>query len=235
MNDKNEEVVYLVEDDLDTLRALRWCCEEAGYRVVCFYSAEAFLEAAPYDRPGCAVIDIRLSGGITGIALQSELERREIDIPTIVISGYADVRTAVDCMRLGATTLLEKPVSPDDFLAAVKHAIEKDVASRIVSEHVQNLQSSLNQLTAREREVLESLLEGKLNKQIALDLDVSQRTIEVDRSRILKKFNVSNAAALAVKATELRLLKGLSVRTDSCHDAPSRSTLALLQGAAEQN
>lgn len=236
MSDRNSQVVYLIEDDLETRHSLKACCEQAGYRIRCFDSAEDFLRTDSFERPCCAVVDIRLNGGITGLALQSELKRRDISIPTIVISGYADVRTAVDCMRLGATTLLEKPVAPDDLLTAIGDAIERDKVQRVIAQHVQSLQSSLNQLTGRELEVLDSLLAGKLNKQIALDLDVSQRTIEVDRSRILKKFKASNAAELAVKATELKMLKGFSYhRIDSAEPSPGRSALAMLQQPVEQN
>ncbi|MCO6042637.1 response regulator [Aeoliella sp. ICT_H6.2] len=235
MHDKNQEFVYLIEDDLETRNSLKACCQQAGYQVHCFDSAEQFLAAEPHQRPCCAVVDIRLSGGITGIALQSELKRRSISVPTIVISGYADVRTAVNCMRLGATTLLEKPIPPSDLLNAISDAIERDKVRHVISEHVHKLQSSLNQLTGRELEVLDSLLAGKLNKQIALELDVSQRTIEVDRSRILKKFNAANAAELAVKATELKMLKGLNCRFDPAEASPTGSALAMLQRSVGAN
>jgi FixJ family two-component response regulator len=223
-----EQTVYLVEDDDDIRLSFQVHLQNSGFKVVGFASAEEFLAVGPLQRPCCAVIDICLGGKLTGIALYEELKRRTTEVPTIFISGFADVSTAVSCMRTGALMLLEKPVAVDGLLKHVREAIERDQFNRLINRHVRSLQASLQQLTTRERGVLDALLAGKLNKQIAQDLDVSERTIEVDRSRILKKFNANNAAELAVKATELRMLSGFTYRLDPAESASPLEAASLL-------
>lgn len=214
-----EQTVYLIEDDDDIRLSFQAHLQNAGLRVHAFSSAEEFLAIGSLLRPCCAVIDIYLKGKLNGIAVYEELKRRTTEIPTIFISGVADVTTAVNCMRTGALMLLEKPVAVEGLLEHVREALERDQFNRMIQRHIRLLEVSLGQLTSREREVLDSLLSGKLNKQIAQELDVSERTIEVDRARILKKFNATNAAELAVKATELRLLSGFTYRLDPAEES----------------
>lgn len=228
MSSSQEQTVYLVEDDDDIRLGFQIHLQNAGFRVVGFPSAEDFLAAGPLQRPCCAVIDICLRGELTGLALYEELKRRATEVPTIFVSGVADVSIAVSCMRTGALMLLEKPVAADGLLKHVREAIERDQFNRVIHKHVRALQASLQQLTTRERGVLEALLAGKLNKQIAQELDVSERTIEVDRSRILKKFNANNAAELAVKATELRMLSGFTYRLDPAESSSPLEAASLL-------
>src|SRR5690606_9530339 len=140
--------------------------QNAGFNVIGFPSAEDFLAAGPLQRPCCAIVDLCLRGELTGLALYEELKRRASEVPTIFVSGFADVSTAVTCMRTGALMLLEKPVAVDGLLGHVREAIERDQFNRLIHRHVRSLQASLQQLTTRERGVLDALLAGKLNKQI---------------------------------------------------------------------
>lgn len=180
-------------------------CRTGGYDAHGFGKAEEFLELKTIARPSVIVIDIRLDA-IDGLKLQELLLERQITIPVIVISAYADVPTAVRCLRKGALTLLEKPFQRQELLAEVKSAISADAVRVKLEKHWKSLHRSLAGLTAREQIVLDRLLEGRMNKSIAKDLKVSLRTIEQDRARILRKFKVSNSTELAVKVTELKFL-----------------------------
>ncbi|TWT89899.1 Response regulator protein TmoT [Pseudobythopirellula maris] len=197
--------VYVIDDD-DFVRS--WAIEVAGalgYRALGYASAEAFLDSPRQDRPACMVLDLKL-GGMSGIDLLHQLVSLGRSIPAVAYSGKADVTSAVSLMESGAMTLIEKPCSVETLAAAINSALEQDQRRLAVESTLATLHDSNESLSERERVVLERLLAGKLNKAIARELDVSERTIEGDRARLYKKFEVNSVAELAVKSTQLQLL-----------------------------
>lgn len=184
--------VYVVDDDEALRDSLRWLLESAGYRVAVYDSAESFLAAY---RPGvavCLVLDVRMPGA-TGLELQQELNRRNEHLPIIFITGHGGVPMAVDALKQGAFHFLEKPFRDDELLALIEHA------AATASEEAARRRSTaarLASLTQREREVVELVVAGRRNKQIAEALGISVKTVEVHRARAMEKMGVRSIAEL---------------------------------------
>ncbi|NOX53628.1 MAG: response regulator transcription factor [Planctomycetes bacterium] len=187
--------VFVVDDDPAARESIRALALSAGYNAVAFRSGEEFLAAYDPSVPGCLVTDLRLLG-MSGIEIHETLLRRGIKLPVIVVSGYADVPTAVRVMRKGAVTLFPKPFNPEELIAAVRQAISLDRKRRAYEDRVQNIRSKLQRLTEGAQRVLKLLVEGKSNKQIALELDLGLRTVERRRQQILQKLEVSSVVEL---------------------------------------
>ena len=187
--------VFVVDDDAALRESLRWLIESVGLRVATYDSARSFL--AEYDpaRPGCLVLDIRMPGE-SGLELQEKLRERGSDIPIIVITAYAEVPMAVRAFKAGAVDFIEKPFSDQVLLDRIQQAVEKDRQGRHEMEKREKLLVRVDRLTPREREVLQLIVAGKPSKVIAADLGVSQKTIEVHRSRIMAKMEANSLASL---------------------------------------
>jgi RNA polymerase sigma factor (sigma-70 family) len=187
--------VFVVDDDAALRESLRWLIESVGLRVATYDSAQSFL--AEYDpaRPGCLVLDIRMPGQ-SGLELQEKLRERGSDIPIIVITAYAEVPMAVRAFKAGAVDFIEKPFSDQVLLDRIQQAVEKDRQRRHEMEKREKLLVRVDRLTPREREVLQLIVAGKPSKVIAADLGVSQKTIEVHRSRIMAKMEANSLASL---------------------------------------
>jgi len=187
--------VFVVDDDPAARESIRALALSAGYNAVTFRSGEEFLAAYDPTVSGCLVTDLRLLG-MSGIEIHDTLLRRGIRLPVIVVSGYADVPTAVRVMRKGAITLFPKPFNPEDLLAAVRQAVSLDRKRRAYEDRVQEIRVKLRRLTQDEQRVLKLLVEGKSNKQIALELDLGLRTVERRRQQILQKLEVTSVVEL---------------------------------------
>lgn len=187
--------VFIVDNDRATRESLKWMLESAELEAEAFNTAEAFLAAYGPDQPGCLVLDVRLPG-MSGLMLQEELERLAIRLPVIVITGYADVPTAVQVLKRGAFDFFEKPLVYDQLLGRVRQAIDADAFCRGVRAERDRLNTRLSCLTAREREVFDLIVQGKANKVVAYDLGISEKTVEVHRARVMQKLCAGSLAEL---------------------------------------
>ncbi len=191
------ETVFVVDDDEAVRDSLRWLLEGNGFRVAAFESAERFLSylGAMPPSPGCVILDVRMPG-MTGTELQEELLRRNVGLPIIFITGHGNVPMAVESMKKGAVDFLEKPFNDEQLCALTAKALEQ---ARGESERVmeaQRAQELLSRLTPREAQVLERIVAGRLNKQIADDLNISIKTVEAHRANIMDKIEARTMADL---------------------------------------
>ena len=195
-----EPTVFLVDDDPAVRDAVCMCLEAAGMPVESFDSAEQFLDRHGAARPGCLVLDVRMTGA-SGLELQQELLNRDMALPVVFITGHGDVSLCAEAMKAGAVDFLEKPFDHEALLTAVREGLRKDFTLRQQNQRRLALSRRFDRLTPREREVLGAVVSGQANKQIAAQLGVSHRTIEIHRSRIMKKVQAKSVAALVCMAT----------------------------------
>ena len=196
-------VVHLVDDDESLRTALQRLLTAAGYRVRTYASAGDFLLEPPVDAPGCLLLDLNMPGP-SGLDLQEALKRHGVRLPVIFLTGHGDLPTGVRAMKAGAVDFLTKPVERETLFAAVAHAVEVDAEQRTARSNHSDLQGRHAQLTAREREVLDLIVAGKLNKQIAGDLGIAERTVKAQRAQVMAKLGATNAAELGRIAEQLR-------------------------------
>jgi two-component system response regulator DctR len=188
--------VHIVDDDPAIRDSLAWLFRSRGVRPCLWESGEAFLQGRPEPALSCAVLDMRMEG-ISGLETMERMRAVGFDIPVIFLTGHADVPLAVEALKRGAVDFVEKPFNDNALVDTVVAAIRVAEAARSATRGRAELGQRLESLTARERQVLDLMLDGRLNKQIADDLGVSMRTIEVHRSRVLEKMGARNAVELA--------------------------------------
>ncbi len=187
--------VYVVDDDASVLRSCVILLQAHGYATVSCSSAERFLEAFDADVPSALLLDIRMPG-MSGLELQAHLNAKGISVPIILLTGHGDVRAAVQALKAGAIDFIEKPADEESLLAALREAeaVTRNVPRRTVPKA--DVEARLSLLTTREREVLDQLVLGKINKEIAETLGISQRTVEIHRSRVRKKMKARGISDL---------------------------------------
>jgi len=190
-----EGIVYVVDDDAAVRDSLKWLIESVGLRVLPCVNAQAFLDAYEPSSPGCLVLDVRLRG-MSGLDLQAELARLEIGIPTIIITGHGDVAMAVRAMKMGAIDFIEKPFNDQELLDRIQRAIDADLAARRGGQEREQISALLATLSPREREVMDLLVLGKANKEVADQLGLSTRTVEGHRARLMEKLACTSLAEL---------------------------------------
>ncbi|HTL49092.1 MAG TPA: response regulator [Steroidobacteraceae bacterium] len=190
-----EPTVFLVDDDATVRAALRRGLVAEGFPVRLFESADDFLAEDDPALPGCLIADVAMPG-MSGLELQSLLAARGYSRPMIFITGKGSIPMSVQAMRAGAITFLPKPVRLGELAAAVREAFERDRQRREEQAERTQVESRLKALTGREREVLELIVIGKLNKQIAAELGAAEKTIKVHRGRVMAKLNVRSVAEL---------------------------------------
>ena len=200
----SEPIVYVVDDDAAICRALARLFRTVGLTAETFPSAKAFLEHEVPLRPTCLILDIRLPGP-SGLDLQEALARAGRDVPIIFITGHGDVPTSVRAMKGGAVDFLQKPFNDQDLLDCVHRALSGSRASLAERMKQAELQDRLDMLTPRERQVLLQVVTGKLNKQIAGDLGIAEKTIKVHRGRVMQKMRADSVADLVRMVEKLRL------------------------------
>lgn len=189
-------IVFLVDDDPSVRRALARLIKSAGYQVQTFVSAREFLDRMPdAARPACLVLDVRMPG-LSGIDLQRELRLTNPILPIIFITGHGDIPMTVKAMKAGAVDFLPKPVRDADLLRAIEQALARAVHDRAKLDETEDIQSRVEKLTPREREVMNLVVKGRLNKQIAFALGIVEKTIKVHRARVMDKMQVDSVAEL---------------------------------------
>jgi len=199
-------VVYIVDDDVSFQTAIRRRLQLAGYEVQIYSSAEQFLDQQPNDnnRSGCLLLDVRIPG-LSGPQLQGRLHEAGSTLPVVFVSAYNDINTVVQTVKAGAEDFLLKPVTSDVLLAAIERAIARHDVSRKLQSELNLLRAHIATLTPRERQVFDLVVRGKINKQIAVALGPTERTIKAHRHRVMEKMDVRSLAELVLIAERLGL------------------------------
>jgi FixJ family two-component response regulator len=187
--------VYVVDDDEAVRDSLQWLLEGKDYRVRCFDSAESFLSRYDAREVACLIVDIRM-GGMTGLALQDKLVERKSPLPIVFITGHGDVPMAVDTMKKGAMDFIQKPFDETALVSLVERMLAQANESFADSQKAASRDALMAKLTGREAQVLERIVAGRLNKQIADDLGISIKTVEAHRANIMEKLNANTVADL---------------------------------------
>ena len=190
-----QQIIYVVDDDEAMRDSMTWLLEGEGYKVACFDSAVAFLGAWRSSLRGCIVLDVRMPE-MSGLELQEKLDSIGSHLPIIFVTGHGDVPMAVGALQRGACDFIEKPFHNEDLLARIERALELDSQIAARQQRDNAIASRLDQLTQREREVMQLVVAGKLNKQIADELDISMKTVEAHRARVMEKMGVRTLAEL---------------------------------------
>ncbi len=190
-----DALIRVVDDDEQVLQLLVAVVRSIGLEVAVYRSAEEFLEGGDHRSPGCLVTDVRMSG-MSGVDLQETLGGRGILLPVIVMSGDPDVATVVRAMRNRAIDFLQKPFEPGVLIERIHVALEHDRTARQQALSESAVSQKLSRLTPREQEVLELVVEGRANKQVAHELAITEKTVEVHRGRLMKKLGVANVVEL---------------------------------------
>jgi len=187
--------VFVIDDDSSVLKSLSRLLRSLGFDTETFVSAELFLARKHYDGVGCIVLDVRMPGR-SGMDLQDELSKADYSMPIIFITGHGNIPMSVQAMKRGAVDFLTKPFDDKELLQAVKKAIEKDRTAKAERTEVHDALKLIEQLTPREHEIFRHVIAGMLNKQIALKLDIAEKTVKVHRGRIMEKLCVESVADL---------------------------------------
>jgi len=187
--------VFIIDDDPSVRKSLSRLLRSVGHVVETFPSAEAFLTREHFDGIGCIILDVQMPG-LSGMDLQVELSKAEYGMPIVFITGHGDIPMSVEAMRKGAVHFLTKPFDDDELLRAIGEAIERDRKAKSKQTEVQDIRRRVSLLTPREYEILRYVITGMLNKQIALKLNIAEKTVKVHRGRIMEKLRVDSVAEL---------------------------------------
>lgn len=188
--------IYVVDDDVAVLQSVKAVLAELNCEITCYQSAEQFLTNAAIDKPGCLITDLQMPG-ISGLELHQRLVQAQSALSVVVVTGVADVPTAVTVMRTGAVTLLEKPYESAELLQAVKDALAMSHQRWQQALTQRTVLQRLSQLSVEERQIMDAMLANKTNKSISQQLEISMRTVDRRRSTILEIMGVKSVAELA--------------------------------------
>jgi RNA polymerase sigma factor (sigma-70 family) len=198
-------VIHVVDDDESLRTALLRLIAAAGFEARGYATAGDFLLQPPPESPGCLLLDVRMPGP-SGLDLQAALQRQGIGLPVIFMTGYADVASSVRAMKAGAVDFLAKPLERAALFDALHRALARDSAQRLVGAEAQRLRACFESLKPREREVFDRIVAGRLNKQIAAELGISERTVKMQRAQVMAKLGAGSATELGRLAERLRYL-----------------------------
>jgi FixJ family two-component response regulator len=193
--DEKTVTCFVVDDDASVRQSLSFLLRSLRYRVETFDSADGFLSRDRYDGIGCIITDVKMPG-MSGLDLQDTVGRGDNPLPIIFITGHGDLPMGVRAMKKGAVDFLAKPFDDEDLISAIAAALDKCRKARQASEDVTNAQNRFDKLSPREHDVLRHVISGRLNKQIAGELDIAEQTVKIHRGRIMKKLGVDSIAEL---------------------------------------
>ena len=194
-------IVFIVDDDESIRNALSRLIKSVGLKAETFSSANDFLKHDPYDGPACLVLDIRMPG-LSGLDLQAELAKAKRTLSIVFITGHGNIPMSVQAIKAGAVDFLEKPFDEQALLDAVHLGIQKDRAAKEKQAELREIQKRVKSLTPREREVFALVVTGMLNKQIAFEMGISEKTIKVHRARVMQKMQAESLADLVRMAAK---------------------------------
>jgi FixJ family two-component response regulator len=197
--------VHVIDDDASWRKSVERLMSAAGYNVALYESAEAFLQKQEFEGPGCILLDVRMPG-LSGLQLQQRLVAMRRALPIVFLSGHGDIPLTVLAMKAGAEDFLSKPVDTDVLLAVVAQAVARDRQGRGEREQLAELHSHVESLTPTERKVFDRVVRGKLNKQIAAELGMVERTVKWHRHNIAQKLDLESLAAWVSLAERLALI-----------------------------
>jgi FixJ family two-component response regulator len=197
-------VIHVVDDDDSVRKALARLLKAAGYDARSYASAGEFLLALPIATPGCIVLDVRMPGP-SGLELHTALKRQQISLPIIFLTGHGDIPMSVQAIKAGAVDFLTKPVQRQTLLATVAHALEIQRQASSQRQRIEFLRQCYQALTDREQEIFRLVVQGKLNKQIGVQLGIAERTVKAHRAQVMDKMEVASLADLVRVATELKI------------------------------
>ena len=203
MNNPNS-IVYIVDDDSSVRDAISNLLESVGLRAQTFGSTEEFLAANRTEAPGCLVLDVMLPG-MRGLEFQEMLKKNSISIPIIFITAHGDIPMTSKAMKAGAIEFLAKPFPKEDLLAAIHRGLQLDETNRVQHSELLSLQSRFEQLSPREREVMDLVVTGIINKQIAGQLGISEVTVKIHRRQVMEKMNAESLADLVRMSDKLKI------------------------------
>ncbi|MBY6031608.1 response regulator [Marinobacter daepoensis] len=207
-----QNTVYVVDDDAGMLESTQWLLESVGLNVKGYSDGRQFLDAVELQRPGCVVLDIRMPG-LGGLNVQEELQKRSIEVPIIFVSGHADVPIVVRAFKSGAFDFIEKPFNEQLLLDSVQQALQGSDAPDPDPAVSASTETLLASLTRREKDVFLPLAQGYTSKEIAEQLDVSVKTIDLYRARVMKRLGAERLPDVTGLAVAARLLDPLQLRT----------------------
>jgi two-component system response regulator FixJ len=195
-------IVYVVDDDLAIRESLVMLLESQGREACAFADARRFLDQVDCCRPGCVIADVRMPG-MNGLELQAKLKHDEVELPVIIITGHGDVAMAVQALKEGASDFIEKPFDEDVLARSVEEALAKNAQSFKERQALDDIKARLAELTPREREVMEYVVQGLPNKAVAAELNISVRTVEIHRGRVMEKMQAGSLSELVRMALRL--------------------------------
>jgi len=199
-------VIAIVDDDPSVREGLESLIRSAGLRAKTFGSAQEFLANRGAEAPSCLILDLQLPG-LSGLDLQKRMAEADLEIPIVFLTGHGNIPASVQAMKAGAIEFLTKPVEEADLLRAIQEAIERDRRIRQQHAEIHDLQSRYDTLTAREREVMQQVISGLLNKQVAAELNITEFTVKIHRGQVMRKMRADSLADL------VRMAEGLGIRT----------------------
>jgi len=206
-------VIAIVDDDPSVREGLSSLIRSAGLQAESFASAQEFLARPGAEAPSCLVLDLQLPG-LSGLDLQKRMAEAGMEIPIVFLTGHGNIPASVQAMKAGAVEFLTKPFDEQDLLQAIQEAIERDRRARQQQAEMRELQNRFESLTAREQEVMQQVVSGLLNKQVAAELNITEYTVKIHRGRVMRKMHAQSLADL------VRMAENLEVRSHKRSNQP---------------
>jgi len=203
---ESRPVIAIVDDDPSVREGLHSLVRSAGWRAETFCSAQEFLARTRAEAPSCLILDLQLPD-LSGLDLQKRLTAIDLEIPIVFLTGHGDIPASVQAMKAGAIEFLTKPVDEENLVRAIQEAIERDRRTRQKHAEIHDLQSRYDTLTAREREVMQQVISGLLNKQVAAEMNITEFTVKIHRGRVMRKMRADSLAGL------VRMAESLGIRS----------------------
>ena len=204
---ESSPLIAIVDDDASVREGLRSLIRSAGWRAEAFASAQEFLDRRGLEAPSCVVLDLQL-GGASGLDLQKRMAESELQIPIVFLTGHGNIPASVQAIKAGAIEFLTKPVDEGDLLRAIREAIERDRDTRQEHAEIHNLRSRYQTLTPREREVMQQVITGLLNKQVGAELNITEFTVKIHRAHVMRKMRADSLPDLVRMADSLGIRAG---------------------------